>query len=55
MTDEKPQKPQEKPIDLTHEQIKQREHDAHATVTQRKAEPAQPAEDDAAAEETQAE
>lgn len=36
---------QVKPIDLTHEQIKQREHDAHTTVTQRKAPPPKPAED----------
>jgi hypothetical protein len=46
MTTEKQQKPQEKPVDLTHEQIRQREHDAHATVTQRKAAPAKPTDDE---------
>lgn len=33
MAEDKP----ERPIDLTHEQIKQRERDAHATVTQARA------------------
>jgi hypothetical protein len=39
-------KPAEKPVDLTHEQIKQREHDAHQTVTGQQTPPKQPVKDE---------